>query len=120
MAERPTLWQQPGVRRWLYIVYGVPLAFYGNLLGTMIYVLGRVPAGTSIRPMGLALYSVLVAIGGTVLGGGFGLITLIKWWKVPLLRHSGAAAILLSLPMLWVDVHFFRWFCEVRGLVLSN
>jgi hypothetical protein len=120
MAARPTLWQQPGVRRWLYLLYGIPLSGYGNVIGSTLYVLGSVPAGASIRPMGLVLYMLLVAGFTTLLGIGFGVTTIVKWPKVPLLRVSGILCLLLSLPQVWVDMQFFHWFCEIRGLVLSD
>jgi len=82
--------------------------------------LHSVPPGTSIRPMGLALWLGLVSLGTAVCGVDLGGLTVVVWRKVPLLLLSGIAAALLSLTPFWVGTSFFRWFAAFRGLLLSG
>jgi hypothetical protein len=120
MDARPTLWQQPGVRRWLYLLYGIPLFGYCNLIGAITYALCRAPMGASIRPMALAAYMVVIAGITAIVGGALGLLTIVKWRREPLMWISGLVSTSLSISTFWGCNLYFDWLCDFRGLMLSK
>ncbi|HUR38759.1 MAG TPA: hypothetical protein VM222_04675 [Planctomycetota bacterium] len=114
------LFLQPGVRGLLLWLWGIPLVGNFNVLCSVYTTLHSVPPGTSVRPMGLALWLGLVSVGTAVCGVGLGGLTAFLWRKVPLLLLSGCASAALSLTPFWVGTSFFRWFAATRGLILSD
>jgi hypothetical protein len=111
---------QPGVRGLLLWLYGIPMAGNLNVVLSVWSTLHSVPSGTSIRPMGLALWIGVVGIGTAICGIGLGGVTVVVRRKVPLLLLSGLASALLSLTPFWTGIVFFRWFAAYRGLILSD
>jgi len=118
--RRRWLWQQPQVAWLLFWLYGVPVAGNLNIVLSIITVLGKVPSGTPVRPMGLACYGAMIGIGTAAVGSFLGILTVVMWRKVPLLLWSGIASVLLSFTPLLASIHFFRWYAAYRGLILSD
>jgi len=109
----------PAVRILLFLLYGIPAAGTLNNFFSILTVLLQVPAGTSIRPMGLAMWVLLVAAVTAAAGGVLCIITVIWWRKVPVLWINGVLAMPLCTAPYWVGIYFFRWFAAFRGLDLA-
>jgi hypothetical protein len=118
--RRRWLWQQPQVAWLLFWLYGIPVAGNLNIILSIITVFGQVPAGTSIRPMGLACYGGMIGIGSAAVGGFLSVLTIVMWRKVPLLLWSGIASFILSFTPLLASIYFFRWYAAYKGLILSD
>ena len=79
-----------------------------------------VPPGTSIRPMGLAMWIILSVVVTWVVGSILAVSTIVRWWRHPVLRLNGLGALFLSFTPFWVGPSVFHGVCRYRGLILSD
>ena len=106
--------------QWLLWLYGVPLAGFLHVFGSIVAEFADVPRGSVIRPMGLTCWIAVAGIATGVAGVVLGLIALITGRKVPVLVLSGLLCIgLCQLPWAF-GPSFFRWYAGYRGLILSD
>jgi hypothetical protein len=114
------LWLQPGVRGYLALVLGIPLAGNINIVSSVYTFLRLSPPGAHIRTdMIVESYVGVVAFMTALLGLPLGIVTAVRWRSERVLLISGIAASVLSLTPFLAGTAFLRWYASFRGLVLS-
>lgn len=114
-------------RRWGWIgIWLVWASFLGGAAATFLVVhltlaLGSVPHGAHIRPMGLALFTGLAALGGLTVGvliavaGAILCVRARRWFGIPL----GVLAVAVNLLPWPVSQHLVQRIVQERHLVME-
>jgi hypothetical protein len=99
---------------------GIPVA--GNLqaITTVVYALWSLPPGTNIRPMGLAMWIILVGIGTPIVGISVAIVTPFLRRTRPLILWSAFFCALLSCTPLFTGMLTYRYIVEHHRLVDSK
>lgn len=95
----------------LAVLYGIPLLGNIHVLSAMFCSLWNVPAGTSLRPMGLACLTALIAVATAAIGCPVSLVVLFRRRRAPLFVMSALLCLALSLAPWFVG----RWAMEFIG-----
>ena len=104
----------------LGILYGVPLIGNVNNFFTVLFALWPVPAGTSVRPMGLALWIGLVGVATPIVGVSAASIVPFLRRTSPLILWSSFICALLSCTPFFTGLFTYRFIVNHHHLIESK
>ena len=100
----------------LATLYGIPLLGNIHVASAWFFALWNVPPGTSLRPMGLACLTVLIAVATAAMGCPVSVLVLVRKRRTPLFVISALVCFALSLTPWFVGGWTMRFIGELHRL----